>query len=501
MQTTINPHKIALSCEVERILHANLDRFGLDQIEVKLNTVDEPKLLKRPDIDICVNRKAIEHNGNTIQRQIDFRNKAIGTIAVSRLPEQQKHNTSIDSLLSELLNHILHLVERFHFHQSVFNNSPQSLGWVGFSQALRKVESQVRKFAAIDLPVLIEAERGTGKVSAAYAIHNLSPRKDNPFIECCCLKLSQDNAYETLKALYEKAKYGTLFIRNINELDENTLSRIRYFWEDNALGSHLSVRIIASIDKRHNSSNITHTNAPWLTLFLPTLREREQDIAALIAIYLQKYAVEKAIQLDEDCIRLLEQHSWTDNARGLEKAIAILSAMAEEPLVTKSSLLTTLPQLKQNDTENPSNSFDITKDTATLFADNEKKPIPAPLAHLILKEDFEQLPSCHAAITKSLSFIAKSYHQKITLDESAKRAFVSAPHLSYLYRKHLGTSFKQLVLDVRIEKAKQLLSEKLSLQVTQIAHDVGFHDLSHFEKTFRRLVGIAPLKFRHHSYH
>jgi DNA-binding NtrC family response regulator len=510
MLSQTDHHQVALKQEIKHIIYQGFKKQPVDRLEVAFNTCPESAAGSYDTIKVSINQDELVQpprrlfqkklisppQSRCMKYPLDYRHHVVGHIALSLL-SHVKNSESLESLLVELSHQVNVLIERFYFRQKVFNNTPEKLSWIGFSQSMRTIEDQVRQFAGVSLPVLIRAERGTGKVTTAWAIHNLSSRKEQPFVECCCLQLPQDKALNELQSCYKKAMNGTLFVRNINELDPDTLDRIRYFWEDNTLGQSQPVRIIASICQRHSDDNIKQTNAPWLTLFLPTLKERQRDIATLIQIYISKHALSNSIKLDDDCIKILQEYPWQDNARGLEKAIAILCVMTEQQQITKPVLLAILPELNDDKGEHRLNECHQNK--TSISRPLEQKPESTPLAHLILKEELEELKLSHAAIRKSLRFIAKHYHERITLDDSAKQAYVSAPHLSYLYRRHLGTSFKKLVLEVRIEKAKQLLLEKLPLQVTQIAHNVGFHDLSHFEKTFRRLVGASPLKFRHHN--
>jgi AraC-like DNA-binding protein len=73
---------------------------------------------------------------------------------------------------------------------------------------------------------------------------------------------------------------------------------------------------------------------------------------------------------------------------------------------------------------------------------------------------------------------------------------MSSSHLSFLLKRSLGVPFKSLLAAVRIERAKQLLGETNPSSITDISLEVGFGDLSHFERTFKRLVGTNPREYR-----
>ena len=78
----------------------------------------------------------------------------------------------------------------------------------------------------------------------------------------------------------------------------------------------------------------------------------------------------------------------------------------------------------------------------------------------------------------------------------AADAGVSPSHLSFLFRSVVGLPFKALLGRIRIRKARELLAADSRPNITQVAMSVGFTDLSHFEKSFRRIVGQSPREFR-----
>jgi AraC-like DNA-binding protein len=82
------------------------------------------------------------------------------------------------------------------------------------------------------------------------------------------------------------------------------------------------------------------------------------------------------------------------------------------------------------------------------------------------------------------------------MTELAGVAHVSASHLSCLFRTGLGSPFKTFLVRLRIERAKQRLRADPRAQIKAIAADVGFADLSHFERCFRRCVGINAREYR-----
>ena len=78
----------------------------------------------------------------------------------------------------------------------------------------------------------------------------------------------------------------------------------------------------------------------------------------------------------------------------------------------------------------------------------------------------------------------------------AQQACLSRSHLSYLFKQAIGVSFKPFQTVLRVEKARQLLVEKPHFSITRISGEVGFGDLRHFERTFKRWAGSTPRAYR-----
>jgi transcriptional regulator GlxA family with amidase domain len=113
-----------------------------------------------------------------------------------------------------------------------------------------------------------------------------------------------------------------------------------------------------------------------------------------------------------------------------------------------------------------------------------------------LRKEVEALSGLHPNLRKAVVYLADHYAEPIRLEALARQAHVSQSHLSFLFRSGLQMSCKSLLARIRIERAKELLTEDRRQPVTDVALQVGFADLSHFEKCFRREVGLSPRQFR-----
>lgn len=98
-------------------------------------------------------------------------------------------------------------------------------------------------------------------------------------------------------------------------------------------------------------------------------------------------------------------------------------------------------------------------------------------------------------VNAALAFMQAHCTEHICLSDVAENVYVSQWHLSKLINKHTGQSFLDLLGGMRIERAKQLLGDP-AMRVCTIAQEVGFSDVAHFSKSFKRIVGRTPGEYR-----
>lgn len=114
----------------------------------------------------------------------------------------------------------------------------------------------------------------------------------------------------------------------------------------------------------------------------------------------------------------------------------------------------------------------------------------------ISEEASEEENAASSFIVKNaLEYIEENYKQKLKLSDVAEKIYVSQWHLSKLLNKHTGQNFSELLNNVRIEKAKELLKDP-SLRIGDIAEEVGFLDMAHFSRVFKKQVGISANEYR-----
>jgi two-component system response regulator HydG len=234
------------------------------------------------------------------------------------------------------------LDERFGF-EGVIGNSPQMLD----------VVNRLQRIAPTDATVLIQGETGTGKELVAKAIHQNSPRKKWPFVPLNCAALSEHileselfghirgaftDASSDRQGKFEYANGGTLFLDEVGDMPVPTqikLLRVLESGEITRVGSndpvHVDVRIISATNRDLETAIAAGTfredlyhRLKVVTIRLPTLAERREDIPLLIDYFLKEHTKRhgKAIEgISTAARRRLIAYDWPGNVRQLRNVI------------------------------------------------------------------------------------------------------------------------------------------------------------------------------------
>ena len=109
---------------------------------------------------------------------------------------------------------------------------------------------------------------------------------------------------------------------------------------------------------------------------------------------------------------------------------------------------------------------------------------------------FEYLDARHAnVIHQSIQYLNTHYGEHITLEDMARRVYLSPSYFSRIFKKETGISFSSYLNRVRIEHSKELLRHQ-NIRLTDIALLSGFEDQSYFTKVFKKITGTTPLHYR-----
>ena len=98
-------------------------------------------------------------------------------------------------------------------------------------------------------------------------------------------------------------------------------------------------------------------------------------------------------------------------------------------------------------------------------------------------------------VNNAVKYMETNYPHKITLSEVAEKTYVSQWHLSKLLNRHLGQNFSEILNHIRIREAQKLLCDP-SLRIGDIAERVGFIDMAHFSRVFKKNMGISANEYR-----
>ncbi len=237
---------------------------------------------------------------------------------------------------------------------------------VGSSEELLQVYRQVREVAKHETAtVLISGESGTGKELVARGIHNLSPRRERPFIEINCGSLPfnlletelfghERGAFTDAKnrkiGLFEEANGGTIFLDEIGEMDMNLQVKLLRVLEDRkirrlggARNIDIDVRVVAATNRNLKQAIEEKTFREDLyyrlnvfPIHVPPLRDRREDIPPLLDYFLKRFSREfnkRIREVSRDALDLLLRYHWPGNVRELRNVVERICIMTNEEVI------------------------------------------------------------------------------------------------------------------------------------------------------------------------
>ncbi len=238
-------------------------------------------------------------------------------------------------------------------------------GVVGLCPAMQQIFKLVGKVAASDLTVLIRGESGTGKELLTKAIHYNSRRLARPFVAVNCAAIPRElleselfghekGAFTGASALrrgkFELAEGGTLFLDEIGDMDLGLQAKILRALQERQferVGGErplsADVRVIAATNQdletavaQKNFREDLYYRLNVVTINLPPLRERREDIPLLVNHFLRLYAEEQGEEpktISPEALELMLAYSWPGNVRELENAVKRACVLAATSLI------------------------------------------------------------------------------------------------------------------------------------------------------------------------
>ncbi len=248
-------------------------------------------------------------------------------------------------------------------HVAKFRQRLKLEGVIGRSEPLAAVLHEVELVAAVDVPVLITGETGSGKTQLAQVIHENGPRRAGPFLEINCAAIPENLVESALfgavrgaftdaepsKGIVGSAARGTLLLDEIGELSDKAQAKLlqflqtkTYFPVGSSSALRADVRVLAAtnadlqaaVDERRFRSDLFF-RLNVLTIRMPSLAQRRDDIGLLARSLCQRAQREhclRPLDLSPGAIRAIEAALWPGNVRELSNAMqaAAIRASAEE---------------------------------------------------------------------------------------------------------------------------------------------------------------------------
>jgi DNA-binding NtrC family response regulator len=271
-----------------------------------------------------------------------------------------------------------YLTRRVHTLEQQFGEKDPRDTLIGRSAAMQQVYKLIGRVATSDTTVLITGESGTGKEVVARAIHRSSLRREKPFIAVNCAALPETlleselfghekgsftGATSQRKGRFEKATGGVLFLDEVGEMSSSTQKKLLRVLQEHAfervggnMTIHADVRVIAATNRDLEQAVIDgyfredlYYRLNVITIALPPLRERKDDIPLLVQHFLSRRAQAGSppLRITEEALDLLRSYEWPGNVRQLENTIERAIVLSQSNLIDRDYLL--LPDEEESD--------------------------------------------------------------------------------------------------------------------------------------------------------
>lgn len=437
-----------------------------------------------------------EPAGGALKLPLPYADRTLGELALVWRNEAERRRNA-PPWIAAFARRLTLLIHRYEVRDWAERRLGRPLLLVGMSRPMLHLEGLIEHAARSSLPVLLTGEFGTEKLQLAATIHCGGKRRDQPFVQVNCAE-----PVDGPGDWFERAAGGTLFLNGVDELPRDLLRQL-----PSHMRSHLGqwapdkdphdVRIVATAtqDLRDQVLDGAFSRAllaelDMLSIAAPPLRERVDDLDALVASALQRHGFRVEDKQSEALMTACRAHAWPENLFELERVVTRLAVMTGSRSIGREDILMHSPWI-------------VTEPAVGLLSDQR----PAAPRQAVASEserwircavhrEEAELERLHEGLARALLYLGDHYAEPISLGLLARQAHVSESHLSFLFRTALDMPFKGVLGRIRIHKAKEILASESRRHITEVALSVGFADLSHFEKSFKRVVGESPREFR-----
>jgi DNA-binding NtrC family response regulator len=249
----------------------------------------------------------------------------------------------------------------------------------GKSRKMQGIFQVLKRVAPTNLPLLIEGESGTGKELLAKAVHENSPRANNPFRPVNCAGLTETLLESELfghvkgaftgaagdrKGLFEVADKGTLFLDEIGDMAPNSQAKLLRVIEDGIVipvGSNKPVKVdvriitatnqdLAKLIEEKKFRQDLFFRIKGVSVVLPPLRERTEDIPVFVEHFIRQASKEigsKVTGITDAALNILKSYDWPGNIRQLRNSIRTMVVMSSAGTLDVSDIPPEISQLRQ----------------------------------------------------------------------------------------------------------------------------------------------------------
>ena len=367
------------SPETLEVLQRNLESEGR-LVFTAPGAVEAIKILEFTPMDLVItDLKMPEVNGLSLVRHIQENFKDTEVMMITGYPSIEGAVEAVkcgaEEYLAkpftgeELLSAVKRVLGKLNMRRitgkKTYEPTPIHHGLLGESEKMRNVLVAIEKTAASSATILITGESGTGKELVSRAIHYNSPRASAPFVPINCggipealleselfgyLKGAFTGAMETRAGFFQTAEGGTIFLDEISETSLSMQVKLLRVLQDKEVfmvgvrhPQKVDLRIIAATNK--DLLNLVkkgvfredlYYRLNVITIDIPPLREREEDILQLVQHFAGKFAKEfgkPEPRFSENALQVLNSYYWPGNVRELENIIQRLVIMSEGDII------------------------------------------------------------------------------------------------------------------------------------------------------------------------
>ena len=240
-------------------------------------------------------------------------------------------------------------------------------GLVGESAVFRLAVENARKIADSEAFVLLQGASGTGKELIAHLLHNESPRRDQPFVAVNCASIPDQlleselfghekgaftNAYSAKQGLVEVANSGTLFLDEVGDISQPTQAKLLRFLETGEfrrVGGTTAMKVDVRVVSATNKNLVQQVQAGHfredllyrlnvVSIKLPTLLERKEDIPLLIDYFLKHKSKANPKRVSAEAMAILLRYDWPGNVRELEHVIEGAAVLSQDDIIGANDL-------------------------------------------------------------------------------------------------------------------------------------------------------------------